>query len=52
MDIFKPLNDLNLILQQKNINYINEYNDTNALMEKMGLEMIEFKKEMQLPFPN
>ena len=50
MDIFKALNDLNLILQDKNINY--DYDAINAFIAKLRLGIVQFKKEMHLPFQN
>ena len=38
-DIFKALNDLNLILQGKNINFINDYNAINTFIAKLGLTL-------------
>ena len=52
VDTFKKLNDLNLILQGKNINCINEYDAINTFMAKLDLGIIKFKKKMQLSFLN
>ena len=50
VDIFKALNVLNLILQGKNINRVNDYNATNAFVAKLGLGIIEFKRKCSLFF--
>ena len=50
--IFEALNNLKLILHNKDINGINNYDAINAFMVKLGLVIIEYKKKMQLPFLN
>ena len=46
LDTFKTLNDLNLILQSKNFNYINDYVAINAFVAKLRLGIIQFKKNV------
>ena len=50
MDILEALNDLNSILQGKNINCINDYDAINAFIIQLGLGIVKFKKEVQPPF--
>ena len=52
IDIFKALNILNLILQGKIIDRINDYDAIYAFVAKLEQAIVEFKKEMQLPFLN
>ena len=52
VDIFKALNVLNLILQGKNINCINDYHAINAFVAKLEQSIVEFKKKMQFSFLN
>ena len=52
VNIFKALNVLNLILQGKNINCINDYDTINTFVAKVEQSIVEFKKEMQLSFLN
>ena len=53
VDFFELLSDLNLLLQGKNIiKCTNDYNAINALVAKLVLGIVKFKREMQLPFLN
>ena len=51
VDIFEPLNHLNLILQGKNINCINNYDAFNVFVAKLRMAILELKKNVTL-FPN
>ena len=44
-------NDLNLILQDKNINCINDYDAINTFIAKLGLSITVFKKKNVASFP-
>ena len=52
VDIFKALNVLNLIFQGKNIGRINDCDAKKVFAAKSKLGIVEFKKEMHLPFLN
>ena len=44
VNIFEALNDLNLILQRKNINRYNHYHAISAFTAKLRLDIVELKK--------
>ena len=52
LDIFEALNVLNLVLQGKNTNGINDYDTISTFVPKLELVIVELKKEMQFSFLN
>ena len=52
LDIFEAFNDLNLILQDKNIDCTNDSDAISVFVEKLELGMVAFKEEMQFSFLN
>ena len=50
VDSFTALNNLNLILLSKDVNFINGCNAINDFVAKLELGIVEFKKKIELPF--
>ena len=47
VDIFESFNHMNLLLQGKNTNRMNDYNAIRACIAKLGCGSTEFKREIE-----